>query len=623
MARAFVGKDPFEKYAKRNGVFFVFGIDAKHLGSVIYKKLFRAGAFKMIRDPKTFLWRAFNPVADAALIKEAKPAPPLIPPRYIDWVVWDQKRAGIPSCVVLKNGTEIHFYSINAEMPRGVDIDGAWIDEEAVKSGIVAEILARLVDRGGRLVWSATPQSGGDQLFDLMESAGSVDVDLFHAHIWDNVHIAEEEKDAFFRRLSEDERRVRWYGEPMLSGFTVYPEFSRVVHSFPEGRGWQPPDDWARYISVDPGRQVCYVSFLTVPPPWVGQFVVIHDELHLEKCDAEMYGKELGMKSQHGVTYEAALIDGNQCRVSDMGSGKSIEDQYRNAMFKFGVRVRTGGFTWGADDVAPGIEAVHSWLRVGTNGTPYMRVLVENCPWLCREMLKYRYVKDQHGMPSNKVLKKNDHACFVAGTMIATPTGDVPIDKLRIGDEILTHLGVGVVLGNAITNSNADVVVVVDENDERAVICTPDHPFALASGGWTVAGCSVGMSVLRLKKRVVDHQKLKKTIGKRTPEERRELSPRNVRPCRIGIVGNTSRKYKVYALATSDGTYFANGFLVSNCDTVRYFAMLNPRWVRPLARIKKDKFSSYEHFLARKKSKEARHGGGGSGGVIRFGMGTQ
>ncbi len=469
-ARSVLGKDPFEKYPKRNGIFFVFGIDAKHIGSVIYKKLFRAGAFKMVRDPKSLLWRAFDPVADAALAKEAKPAPPLIPPRFIDWVVWDQKRAGIPACVVLKNGTEIHFFSINAEMPRGQDIDGAWIDEEAVKSGIVAEILARLVDRGGRLVWSATPQSGGDQLFDLMESAGSIDVDLFHAHIWDNTHIAEEEKDAFFRRLSEDERRVRWYGEPALSGFTVYPEFSRVIHAFPEGRGWQPPDDWARYISVDPGRQVCYVSFITVPPPWVGQFVVVYDELYLEKCDAEMFGRELGNKSKHGVTYEAALIDGHQCRVSDMGGGKSIESQYREAMFKHGVRVRTGGFTWGADELASGIEAVRTWLRVGTSGHPYMRVIVESCPEFCRSMLKYRYAKDHDGVPSRtgKVLKKNDHPA----------------------------------------------------------------------------------------------------------------------------------------------------------DTVRYLASCNPPWVRPLARIKKDKFSSYENFLARKKAKEAKRGGG-SGGVIRFGMGAQ
>jgi hypothetical protein len=470
MARAFVGKDPFEKYPARAGMYFVFGIDAKHIGSVIYKKLFRAGAFKMVRDPKSMLWRSFNPVTDVALIKEAKPAPPLIPPRFIDWVVWDQKRAGIPATVVLKNGTEIHFFSINAEMPRGQDIDGAWIDEEAVKSGIVAEIMARLVDRGGRLLWSATPQSGGDQLFDLMEAAGNEDVDLFHAHILDNPHIAEEEKDIFYRNLSEDERRVRWHGEPMLSGFTVYPEFSRVVHSFPEGRSWQVPDDWARYISVDPGRQVCAILFLAVPPPWVGQFVVIHDELYLEKCDAEMFGKELGLKSKHGVTYEAAFIDGNQCRVSDMGGGRSIEDQYREAMFKHGVRVRTGGFTWGADDLAPGIEKVRTWLRVGSNGTPYCRIIIENCPWLCREMLKYRYAKDpKTGMPSpaGKVVKKNDHLV----------------------------------------------------------------------------------------------------------------------------------------------------------DNFRYFAMADPRWVRPLARIKKDKFSSYENFLARKKAKAGR--GGGGGGVIRFGMGTQ
>jgi hypothetical protein len=412
MARAFTGKDPFEKYPKRNGIYFVFGIDARHIGSVIYKKLFRAGAFKMIRDEKSQIWRSFNPLTDAALIHLAKPAPPLVPPRYIDWIVWDKKRAGQPACVVMKNGTEIHFFSINAEMPRGQDIDGAWIDEEAVKEGIVAEIMARLVDRGGRLVWSATPQSGGDQLFDLMEQAGNVDVDLFHAHILDNPHIAEEEKEAFYRRLSEDERRVRWHGEPMLSGFTVYPEFSRVVHAFSEGRGWQPPEDWARYIAVDPGRQVCCVLFLTVPPPWIGSFVVLHDELYLEKCDAERFGKELGLKSQHGITYEAAFIDGQQSRISDMGSGRSIEDQYREAMFKHGVRVRTGGFTWGASDVEPGIEATRAWLRVGGSGHPYLRVIVENCPNFCREMLKYRYAKDPRTkMPSNKVVKKNDHSC--------------------------------------------------------------------------------------------------------------------------------------------------------------------------------------------------------------------
>ena len=38
----------------------------------------------------------------------------------------------------------------------------------------------------------------------------------------------------------------------------------------------------------------------------------------------------------------------------------------------------------------------------------------------------------------------------------------------------------------------------------------------------------------------------------------------------------------MYSLATSDGTYFANGFLVSNCDCIRYLALFNPKYVSPM-----------------------------------------
>lgn len=37
----------------------------------------------------------------------------------------------------------------------------------------------------------------------------------------------------------------------------------------------------------------------------------------------------------------------------------------------------------------------------------------------------------------------------------------------------------------------------------------------------------------------------------------------------------------MYSLATSDGTYFANGVLVSNCDCLRYLAMYNPKYIKP------------------------------------------
>lgn len=409
-ARAVTGQDPHDKYPKHDGLWFVFGLDGRHLGNVVYKKVFRAGAFDMIRDAVTGRWRAFNPNLDVGREHLKKPAPPLIPRRFIKSISWEEKKANIPKIITLTNGWEIHFYSSQAELPQGQAIDGAWIDEEVKREDLVAELRARCIDRRGKIIWSATPQSGSNQLFDLHERSGDLDTETFHAHILDNPYIHEAAKEEFFRGLTEEERRVRWDGQFLLSGFVVYPEFSKVVHAWPETTGWQVPIDWARYMSVDPGRQTCAVTFLAVPPPWIGKFVLAYDELYIEKCDADIFGKQVGAKSK-GRVYEAALIDGHMGRVSDMGSGRNIEVQYQQALVKYGVQMRNGvGFTWGCDDLQAGLGAVRDWLRIGSVGKPFLFVNMMACPNLVNEFTRYRYAPDPRTkMPTDQPIKKNDH----------------------------------------------------------------------------------------------------------------------------------------------------------------------------------------------------------------------
>jgi hypothetical protein len=91
-ARAATGQDPHHKYPEKDGNLVVVGKNWMHVGLVIVPMLFRAGAFKIIRDPETNLWRAFDPTKDD--IKLAKPAPPLIPPRMIKDMSWVLKNAG-------------------------------------------------------------------------------------------------------------------------------------------------------------------------------------------------------------------------------------------------------------------------------------------------------------------------------------------------------------------------------------------------------------------------------------------------------------------------------------------------------------------------------------------------
>src|SRR5262249_32076540 len=71
-----------------------------------------------------------------------------------------QKRTGveIPESIVFPNGSTIVFKSAESQREKfqGKDLDFAWIDEE-VDGGIVQEIEARLVDRGGDLIVTLTP----------------------------------------------------------------------------------------------------------------------------------------------------------------------------------------------------------------------------------------------------------------------------------------------------------------------------------------------------------------------------------------------------------------------------------------------------------------------------------
>lgn len=112
-ARAVTGVDPYDKYPKSDGRAFIVGKDEKHNSEVIYRKLFRPGAFFVIKDKVTGKDRAFRPwdPEDKARKDEARRADPLIPPRMIVDIAWENKKESCPSLVTLTNGWEIRFFS--------------------------------------------------------------------------------------------------------------------------------------------------------------------------------------------------------------------------------------------------------------------------------------------------------------------------------------------------------------------------------------------------------------------------------------------------------------------------------------------------------------------------------
>jgi hypothetical protein len=301
--------------------------------------------------------------------------------------------------VRLHNGWELAFYSSLGAPPNGVDVDLVWFDEEIDHPEWYPEMSARLLDRAGRFIWSATPQEGTDELYNLHERAqaahldpGPAAVEEFWMRLADNPHIKEEQKRQFREKMSDEDAMVRIDGQFAISSFRVFPEYDRVLHGVP---WFNIPQHWTRYAVVDPGRQMCAVLFLAVPPPEEEDAVYLYDELYVPNCSAPLFGRRMAEKCQQ-QQFQAFIIDHHEGRKADTGSGMTVEYQYTAALRSHKVKsTLTGhGFLWGSDDVAGGLEACRSMLLIGEGGKPRLRVIWERMPNFDWEIRHYKFKRD-------------------------------------------------------------------------------------------------------------------------------------------------------------------------------------------------------------------------------------
>lgn len=426
IARAVTGQDPFRKYPLEGGRVFAVGKNERHLGDVMYRKLFRPQAFHVIKDDRTGLWRVFRPndPEDAAREHERKPAPPLITRRYVGDIAWLNKKANQPQIIKLTTGWEINFFSSLGKPPQGSDVDIVWFDEEIVDPDWLPEMQARILDRGGRIIWSATPQAGTEHLFDLHERAEEElalppherAVEEFVVLIKDNDFMAESAKREFerdARRLGDDNYRVRVGGEFAIDSHKVYPEY----HDHHLCDSFDIPRHWTIYAFVDPGRQVCAVLFVAVPPVNEDPYRYAFDEVYLRNADARKFGQAVAEKVRgFGRPIQAAWIDRHESRKKETGSGLTIEEQYARALKRAGVEfIETGHEFYGApDDLKARILATHSWLNEDDSGITRLKVF-RRCANLDREMRRYRYKIDSDGNVTDEPVKKRDHTCDCLG----------------------------------------------------------------------------------------------------------------------------------------------------------------------------------------------------------------
>lgn len=449
IARAVTGQDPYGKYPLKDAKCILVGKDLTHCSKVFYQKLFKPGAFKVIRDEVTGEWRSYNPndPDDSARSHEARKAPPLIPARFYDIkkIAWENKKDEIPKTIPFKNGWTMHFFSSLGSPPQGWNVSLVAFDEEIEHPLWYPEMSARLLDDrltdvntglpiGGKFIWSATPQAGTQQLYDLKCRAdellpdtadsdaqdnpdapvlGIPAITVFEFGMLDNPWVGDDAKQEFIAKFAnnEDEINVRVYGKFALLGTRVYSDFApRGVHGI---ESFQVPEEWTSYAIIDPGRQVCAVLFVAVPPPsseWAGRKIV-YDELYIKKCDAKKFAREF-VRRVGGRPIEYGIIDHRAGRITEIGSGKTHEQQYSDALKAERFKFEKGGtsFQWSSDDVKGGIEAVRVGMHI-VNGKTELVFMRDKLKFLLWEMERYSYRKLPSGVVTDEPIKLNDHAC--------------------------------------------------------------------------------------------------------------------------------------------------------------------------------------------------------------------
>jgi hypothetical protein len=70
----------------------------------------------------------------------------------------------------------------------------------------------------------------------------------------------------------------------------------------------------------------------------------------------------------------------------------------------------------------------------------------------------------------------SERTCFIAGTLITTRKGDIPIESIVVGDEVLTHTGKYRRVTETIQRPYQGSLITVYASD-RTVTATKDHPF--------------------------------------------------------------------------------------------------------------------------------------------------
>jgi hypothetical protein len=422
VARAFTGQDPYNKYPKTGCQIVLLGYGEKHIGRVFYNKLFRPGIFRVIRDLETGKWRVYRPWpknegGDLERYEESAKAPPLIPDRFIQGsIAWEKRAERVFSVIRSTTDSEMHATNSAGDpgQAQGFSVTLYAIDEDLKNSGWYEEAIGRVADCGGFIRWSALPHGDNEDLMQLVDFAEKerekkepVAV-IIRASIFDNKYLPKHsinQSVSAWKAKGEDIYRKRALGEININSTLMYPTFNRHVHDVMNigetstnaqrilaERLGEPPAEWTRYVTIDPGFTVLAIEFLTVPPPELGDQIFLYDEcyIHDPPVPTKAFGDALEMKCSSSVI-EAFIFDMHGGRLRSIATGEVPYEKYAEEMTRRNIHPQAGGtFRHACDDTGRREEQMRTLLAIQRNSQPRFMVCVGKCPSFVAEMEKFK-----------------------------------------------------------------------------------------------------------------------------------------------------------------------------------------------------------------------------------------
>ena len=401
---------------------WVVGLALDHIGQTMHRLLFRPGLFQIVRDEKTGMWRAFNPIEypdDHKIPQDQrKPSPPLIPASEISEWAWEVKSERQFSMCRMKNGTEIYAFASSAPVKAGDPVDEIWIDEEIKFAAHYPEWQARLVDREGRLFWSSWPAHSNVALRQLSKQCRKEGIEVSKGqreYVTAKESVLRMSTNPFFSKKqvedtlsgwSESERRARDLGEFTTDLIRLYGSYNEDIHrcdyeesslddklsEILRANNWVPPDNWTRDLILDPGTVAPGLLLAAIPPPELWDhdepYYIPYREIYVPRLAADGMADGIN-ETERGYHFERFFIDGNAARQTPMGFSGTIGANYTRAFRRADLSSRqlpgSHFFPGDPDPVARGM-VLRDLMRIRPCGRPQLRIINHLCPNLVEQM---------------------------------------------------------------------------------------------------------------------------------------------------------------------------------------------------------------------------------------------